>query len=157
MTQFTSPTRLMMISRPASSSWCPRPPLTPKGTSCTVPDWSRSLPGLGRWRWLTLHRAGSSVKPSREAGAGEPLAEALEATVASVAGRLHFVVGPPAGSRISKKWASEENVKSEKIFFYINYVKMVKVMSSDIYIYFLFLNQLPCNLPFKRHKLKNNK
>ena len=50
------------------------------------------------------------MKPSREVGAEEPLAEALEATVVSVAGRLHSVVGPPAGSHISKQCLSEENV-----------------------------------------------
>ena len=38
------------------------------------------------------------MKPSREAGAEEPLAEALEAAAASEAGKRLSVAGPPAGS-----------------------------------------------------------
>ena len=48
----------------------------------------------------TTHWGGSSVKPSKEAGAEEPLAEALEV---SEAGRLRATVGPPAGCPTSRK------------------------------------------------------
>ena len=43
------------------------------------------------------------VKHSKEAGAEEPLAEVLEATVASEVDRLRTTVGPPAGCPISIK------------------------------------------------------
>ena len=108
MTQFISPTWHTGTLRPAWSIWWPRQPLTPQRTSRAAPDWSRSLPGLGRWRWPTQHRAGSSVSPSREAGAGEPLVEALEAAGVSEAGRLHIAVGPPAGSHTRRQWISEK-------------------------------------------------
>ena len=51
----------------------------------------------------TTHWGGSSVKPSKEAGAEEPLAEALEATAVSEAGRLCTAVGPPAWCPTSRK------------------------------------------------------
>ena len=51
----------------------------------------------------TAHRGGSLVRHSKEAGAGERLAEVLEAAVASEVDRLRTAVGPPTGCPIRKK------------------------------------------------------
>ena len=60
----------------------------------------------------TAHWGGSLVRQSKEAGAGERLAEVLEAAVASEVDRLRTTVGPPAGCPIRKKWKSERGYMS---------------------------------------------
>ena len=89
------------------------------------------------------------MKLSREAGAEEPLAEALEVTAASEAGKLLSMVGPPAGSPISKKLVGGKNVTS-----CINYAKMGKVMSSVLSLIHIFvINLLCCIIVFAHYLL----